>query len=404
MWQWDWLVGKITEFAHRLRWEVCADIAITFVVGPVLAWRFVKYRRQALLAFFSYVFFLFAVIPIMGGTTFLGSSILWAAFVTLFGFGGYAVFMVGLTAYNIVLDYVAGGQPSPGIAPAIPGVRIGGVYIPFFEGIVAFIIALLVHEGAHGVVAIRERIPIRAGGVISVGLLPIGAYVEPDEGAFRGATPLSRARVLSAGPVANLFVFALFSMLLILAFPVSNYLSSYSCDISSGVRILDVPRSLDVAGATIESPAYSVLAPGDVIQEINGSPVRCVSQFFEVLAPLREAEANTALELTVLRDGGPLKTVINTERGYIGVVGLENSYAEPLPPWFYALSFVISLLSWVAFLNLMVGLVNMLPIPPLDGGHIYKDILEEAGMHSAYRFIFLLTLAILVINVLPWFI
>ena len=403
MWQWDWLVRKIVELSSRAPWDVYADVAVTLVVGPLLSWRFIKHRKQAVLAFFGYVLFTFVLLPALGGS-FVGSSLLGAVFVTLFGFGGYALFLVGATACNIVLDYLSGGQPSPGIAPALPGVRVGSVYIPFVEGVIALIVALIVHEGAHGVVAIRERIPVKSGGLITLGLLPIGAYVEPDEAVFRRAGALSRARVLSAGPVANLLVFALFAALLVFATPLSNYLSTYACAVSSGVRIHDVPPTLDVGGGVIESPAYGTLMPGDVIREINGNSVNCVTEFFKVLAPLREAEANVPLELKVLRDGKELNVVINTEKGYIGIVGVENAYGAPLPLWYRAAALLISILSWVAFLNLMIGLVNMLPLPPLDGGHIYKAIFEELGQPCAYRLILWLTIAILVVNVLPWFV
>lgn len=403
-WPWGFLVRKITELSARARWEIYADAAVVFVVGPLLAWRFIKYRKQALLAFFGYVLFAFAVLPAVGGSAFLGHSLLNAVFVSLFGFGGYALLLVGLTAYGIVLDYASGMHPSPGLAPALPGVRVGGVYIPLLEGAVALVVALLVHEGAHGVVATRERIPVKAGGIITLGLLPVGAYVEPDEAVFRRANVLSRLRVLSAGPVANLAVFAVFTLLLVAASPLSERLSAVACTHSSGVRILEVPETLEVEGEVIESPAHGVLQPGDVIREINGSPVRCVSEFFDALSPVREAKASAPLSLTVLRDGEELNVSITTEKGYIGIVGVENVYEGALPLWYYVLSFLISLFSWVAFLNFMIGLVNMLPLPPLDGGYIYRNLLEKMGLQPAYRFILWLTITVLIINVLPWFV
>ncbi|HID09002.1 TPA: RIP metalloprotease, partial [Candidatus Micrarchaeota archaeon] len=107
---------------------------------------------------------------------------------------------------------------------------------------------------------------------------------------------------------------------------------------------------------------------------------------------------------TVLRDGEELNVSITTEKGYIGIVGVKNVYKGALPLWYYVLSFLISLFSWVAFLNFMIGLVNMLPLPPLDGGYIYMDLLEKMGLQPAYRFILWLTITVLIINVLPWFV
>lgn len=404
MWPWGWLVRKITELSVWRHWRLYGDIAIALVVGPILAWRFIEYRKQALVAFFGYLLFIFVLLPAVGGSTFLGSSLFNILFVTVFGFGGYALLLVGVTAYSIILGYFSGVHPSPGLAPALPGVSVGGFQIPLVEGVLALVIALLVHEGAHGVVALRERIPVKAGGIITIGLLPIGAYVEPDEMLFRKARTISRARVLSAGPVANLVVFTVFAMLLVAMSPISQYLSAYDCAHSSGVRILEVPETLDIGDGVIKSPSYGVLEAGDVILEMNGQEVNCVSQFFEILAPIRESEGNVSLPITVLRDGNEFNVSIVTDRGYIGIRGVENVYDAPLPFWYHVLSFIFSLISWISLLNFMIGLVNMLPLPPLDGGYIYHDLLEDLGLRRVYRFVLWLTIAILVINVLPWFV
>jgi len=404
LWPWDWLVKKINELSYARDWRKYGDIALTLVVGPLLAWRVIKYRRESIVTFFAYVAFLFIVLPAIGGSSFISASFLNIVFVTVFGFGGYALALVGMTAYSIVLGYIQGVHPEPGLAPALPGISVGGFSIPLVEGVIALIIALFVHEGAHGVVSVRENIPVRHGGIITLGLLPFGAYVEPDEKIFKRAPVLSRLRVYSAGPVANMLVFALFAALLVAASPLASYLQSYACAHSAGVRILHVPETLSVGEAYIKSPAHGVLQSGDIIKEINGEEVNCVYQFMETLAPYRESESNAVLPLTVEREGNVFTVEIPLNRGYIGIKGVENVYPEPLPPWYHALAFLLSLIQWIAFLNFMIGLVNMLPLPPLDGGFIYQDLLGELGWKQAYKFVFWLTITILVINVLPWFV
>ncbi|MDN5358621.1 MAG: hypothetical protein PWP76_464 [Candidatus Diapherotrites archaeon] len=405
MWPWDGLVRMITRLSTVFDWSLYGDVALTLVVGPLLAYKFIRHRKESLAFFFIYVSFLFLLLPaIGGGTSLIGPSLANLLVVTLLGFGGYALLLVGSSALAIVHGYLSGVRPSPGIAPALPGVSVGGFQIPLVEGIVALIVALFVHEGAHGVVSLRERIPVESGGVITVGLLPIGAYVEPKESVFRRAPVLSRVRVLSAGPVANLLVFALFALLLVASLPLADYLTRYDCSHSMGVRILDVPETLEVGGKYIKSSAHGVLQPGDVIVEINGVEVNCVNQFMDMLLPLQEEEANVSLPLLVLRGGEELNVTVTTNSGYLGIKGVENAYETPLPFWYHALSFLLSLLTWVAFLNFMIGLVNMLPLPPLDGGFIYRDVLGSLGAERLYRAVLWLTVTILVINILPWFV
>jgi len=404
MWPWNWLVRKINELSYAHDWRRYGDVALTLVVGPVLAWKIIKHRRASLIAFFVYVVLLFVLFPTIGGSSFISASLLNLAFVTLFGFGGYALALIGMTAYSIILGYLTGVHPEPGIAPALPGISIGGFSIPLVEGIVALVIALLFHEGAHGVVSVREKVPVRHGGLITLGLLPFGAYVEPDETIFRRASPLSRLRVYSAGPVANMVIFAVFAAILVAASPLASYLQDYECAHSVGVRILEVPESLSVGDEFIRSPSYGVLEAGDVILELNGEDVNCVYRFMEVLAPYRESESNATIPITVDRDGNVFTVNITLNRGYIGIKGVENVYPEPLPLWYHVLSFILSLIRWIAFLNFMIGLVNMLPLPPLDGGFIYRDLFNELGLKRVYGVVLWLTVGIIIINILPWFI
>ncbi len=403
-WPWKWLVLQITRLAHSANWELFGDFALTLAVGPLLAWRFIEYRKEPVFGFLAYLVVAFLAVPAAGGVGVGFFSILNVLAVTLFGFGGYALLLIAFSAYGILSAYVSGVHPNPGIAPALPGVSIGGFHIPLVEGIVALVIALLFHEGAHGVVALRERIPVRRGGLITIGLLPIGAYVEPDEARFRSAPALARLRVYSAGPAANLVIFLLFAILLVAASPLADVLSSYDCTHSHGVRILSVPESLDVGGKVIESPAHGVLHAGDVILELNGVETNCVTQFLEFFAPLHASESNAIIPVKVLRDGNVLTFSIQLNRGYIGIKGVENNYTSPLPIWYHALAFLLSLLRWIAMLNFMIGLVNLLPLPPLDGGYIYKDALPGRRGQAVYRVLLWTAVAVLIVNALPWFV
>ena len=62
--------------------------------------------------------------------------------------------------------------------------RRPGVTIPI-EAIVAVAVIAIVHETAHGVMCVIAKLRLQSSGALLLGWLPIGAFVEPDEKAFK---------------------------------------------------------------------------------------------------------------------------------------------------------------------------------------------------------------------------
>ncbi len=99
----------------------------------------------------------------------------------------------------------------------IPGIN---EYIPFYWGIIALIITLVVHEFSHAILCKVEGIRVKSMGIL-VALVPIGGFAEPDDEQLLGkkeekteaeaglvepkklATRSERVRVLTAGVMAN---------------------------------------------------------------------------------------------------------------------------------------------------------------------------------------------------------
>ncbi len=407
---WNWLVKQVNKYATKADWRKFGDIAITFLAGPIIANRLIQpeNKRAAFGWFAGYVLFYLLGLPlarggmIFGGFDPISITIQLVALTTL-GFAGYGIVLLGGSAYVIIKEYAMGIPPEPGVGLAIPGTSFGPVHIPLIEGIVALIIALLFHEGAHGVTAIRERVPVDEGGLLLLGLLPIGAYVEPKESVMKRKSTAAVARILAAGPMANMVVFAIFAILLVAITPLSNYAAQVECEASGGVKILHVPESLHVGDRIIPSGAYGEINAGAVVVEINGQRVQCARDFFQALAPLKEKEYNGPVVLTVLENGIERNVTITMHDGFIGVEGVENNHVKALPWWYPLVTFLISLIYWTALLNFMIGLVNMLPVPPLDGGQLFKMLGEKEGLSILYKVLLWTTLAIFAINVLPWF-
>jgi len=113
--------------------------------------------------------------------------------------------------------------------------------------------------------------------------------------------------------------------------------------------------------------------PGDVIKAVNGVPIRSLSDYMEL--GLKPGETVTVL---VDRKGKLLnlylKAIGSGERGRLGFYGF--TYYPPylsvpiLAPWLFGL------LYWIAFLSLMVGMFNMLPLYPFDGDGFFTALFE----------------------------
>ncbi len=90
----------------------------------------------------------------------------------------------------------------------IPGVN---PVIPLWEGILGLAVAIVVHEFSHGILTRLGRLSVKSMGILFL-IVPIGAFVEPDEDELKKAPRRVRMRVYSAGPSANIMwglVFAL---------------------------------------------------------------------------------------------------------------------------------------------------------------------------------------------------
>ena len=95
----------------------------------------------------------------------------------------------------------------------IPGVTLTSVSAILYF-LLSIPIVLIMHEGAHGIVATLEKIKIKTGG-FAVFIALFAGFVEPDEKEFDSAKKISKLRVIGAGATSNvIFAFALGALLL----------------------------------------------------------------------------------------------------------------------------------------------------------------------------------------------
>lgn len=188
------------------------------------------------------------------GQKFLDKLAVYKKFWRIFANIGVPAMLVGMLAmfllvlfidYSLIKSFQTQTVPQPGKFNEprniflIPGVN---EYIPFYYGIVALIITLIVHEFSHAILCKVEDIKVKSMGIL-LALIPIGGFAEPDEEQLLGkkeekekeitqeepkkiATRSERVRVLTAGVMANfvtsLIAFILFFSLLGSISPLGN--------------------------------------------------------------------------------------------------------------------------------------------------------------------------------------
>ncbi len=299
---------------------------------------------------------------------------------------------------------IRANPPSPDLLLGIPGVNR---LIPVGYGIFGLAVAIVLHEFCHGILSRAVGIKVRSVGAIFL-VVPIGAFVEPDEDELRALPPRQRSRLYAAGPATNILLALLFGFLF------STAMMSAVTPVHAGVGIVGFTPNSGAENATMQS--YTV------ITNVNGTVVNGFSDFSDALAKVHpnqtirvEAYSPTSgtytwYNVTLGEDpatGRPLLGIYaldvstdyyhpftNLDR-FGGVPGAILSFialpfsgrapiqdpelqfyqvsgplaAIPLPVFWV----LVNSLYWLFWLNAMLGATNALPAVPLDGGYIFKD-------------------------------
>lgn len=293
---------------------------------------------------------------------------------------------------------------------AVPGVRfvIPGITVPLVAGLIAIASVLVVHEVAHGIVLRAQGLPAKSVGLLLLLVIP-GAFVEPDEKKLNASPVPKRLRVFGAGSFANvIFAFLCLGIILLALAP------------KPGVYVLGVREN---------GPSQGILEPGMRLYEINGVTLEGEEDYYKLMRNILPGE-----NLTVLTDRGSFVITAGKHprenMGDLGVLPISaisrSSFANPLTifevailelfgypvfhPYAYASRLpwgLVDVLKWMFLLNGGIGLFNLLPAVPLDGGYIFRGLMEWLGSaklaKKASYALSILVLAILVINIAPLF-
>lgn len=262
----------------------------------------------------------------------------------------------------------------PSVSIVIPGVEMPGssIYIPFLYGLIALATVLIVHEFSHGIQAVGEKISIKSIGLLLFAILP-GAFVEPDEDELKASKRTSKMRVYAAGSVANITL-ALIALILVSL-------------ISVGIPYYFSEDGIEIDRVVGDSPADGILKQGMVLESIDNHQINDSQEYMDIVSSYKPGD-----NVTVQTDQGSYtltldKNPTNESRGFFGIQA--NKHFEMVNdslgsiPWI--LFELLELFQWVAMLNLGIGLFNLLPLKPLDGGYLLEILLSYKLSEEQYK-------------------
>ncbi len=293
---------------------------------------------------------------------------------------------------------------------AIPGVNQA---IPVTAAvIIGLVLTIVIHEFGHAILARVEDMRVRSMGLL-IAVIPIGAFVEPDEADVEAAKGMPKIRMFGAGItnniVAGLICFAVMFLLVGMATPLATplvqgvYKDYPAADAGlPGYSIITGINGVPVTSQEEVSAAMEGTYPGETItltaekDGVESTYTLTLAEWPEVLGGDRDSGfmgvyyysapavkehigniANLGLLAPLYLTIAPIDAFIQGNSQQLAIL-LANTpeqvaWKEPFP-FFWG---TVHLFFWTGWFNLLVGMFNAIPIIPLDGGYMMKEGVER---------------------------
>lgn len=190
-----------------------------------------------------------------------------------------------------------------------------------------------------------------------------GAFVEPDEESLKSSKKSSRLRVYAAGSVANITL-AIVALVLVSL-------------ISVGIPHYFAEDGIAIDRVVSDSPSDGILKDGMILESIDNQKINDSESYVNIVKSFKPGD-----NVTVQTDQCSYSVVLseNPNNDSVGFFGIQASkhyvlLNDSLGPIPWVLFELLELFNWVFILNLGIGLFNLLPLKPLDGGHMLEILL-----------------------------
>ncbi len=411
-----------------------ADFGLSLGFGVFYGWRLFGLNKKLLVHLLGMAGFFGLLFLNQTAASGIDSTLAFAISLLL-GLFGIGFYFLASHAYSVL---TVAGTP-PGVIPIVPGVTVP------WEVVFALIIVAVVHELAHGVLCVVEKLEVKSSGVLLFGFLPVGAFVEPDEKKMAKMDLHKQRRILGAGSTSNALFFVLF-LAISLAFSAMLPLFVQSVSVKSveanstafallavgesvlfadgakpgmaenlnqqaskGVLLLetqDMKEKVRISELEIIASSNPALKKGERILKATGMDVYTSAGLREALDGAKAGET-----VSIVTDKGAKNAVLNSE-GKLGItVSLKQTVEFQNVPYnallFGLLYFIFVVLVFTYTLNFILAMVNLLPLFLTDGHKMIlielQDILGKKNGAKATLALGGLGLLLIILNALPWF-
>jgi len=299
----------------------------------------------------------------------------------------------------------------------IPGIND---YVPStFAVWFAIIFAMLIHECGHGILSRVENIKVKSTGILAL-VIPIGAFVEPDEEDVEKASLGTKLRMFAAGITNNLVVGAVCLLILVLLlglvipgtspyvygvyagypadeagvlpgtviYAMDNTTVSSLADISAFLATTKVNQTITLYGEYKgSSQMYDVTLtsiPSNLSGTVlaSGSDVGFIGVSFSEPSVITDTLDTMIFPSSLLGAAGSFLTFVALPFSSItGSAALSFLIVDTPDPAILSAPFagfweIIHLLYWCAWLNILLGIFNALPLGAFDGGQMLRESLR----------------------------
>jgi membrane-associated protease RseP (regulator of RpoE activity) len=315
------------------------------------------------------------------------------------GFIGMIAMLYILVKETLALIFVPGTAPA--LAPVLPGIAIPGApALSFWHWVITIFFAAAIHECCHGIWARVHNIKVKSSGFAFLGPI-LAAFVEPDEKQLSKTSKWAQLSVFAAGPFSNIVTGILIIVLSgLLISPVVGNLYQ-----AEGIVVQELLEGYPMADTDAVIPL--------TILSLNGVDTLDGASFAQETLNLKPGD-----EVTLGTDQGEFTIVLGTnpdndEAAFFGIGGLtqEQSFKDQyvhLEKFEGVINWFTLLLVWLFIISIGIGLFNLLPIGPVDGGRmflvaalwVFKN--DEKKAMKALSIISTIILGIIIINMIPW--